>query len=62
MTYQEYRERNLWKWNRVRPVVMHFGGERFLIEYDEPHNVLLSPFAAMAHAYLGNASLMYNDH
>ena len=61
MRISEYRERLLEKWDEVRPVVIYFAGERFVVEYDEHYNPLLAPYVAMVHSYLGNIDLTKTD-
>ncbi|MGD0820635.1 MAG: hypothetical protein ABSA71_07810 [Desulfomonilia bacterium] len=61
MRMEEYKERLVDKWEEVRPVVIYFAGERFVVEYDEHHNPLLSPTVAMVHSYLGNMDLTKTD-
>lgn len=61
MTMSEYRERLLDKWDEVRPVVIYFAGERFVIEYDEHEDPMLAPAVAMVHSYLGNIELTKTD-
>jgi hypothetical protein len=48
---EEYRERLVNRWEEVRPVVIYFAGERFVVEYDEHHNPLLSPAVAMVASF-----------
>jgi hypothetical protein len=61
MRMEEYREGLMNKWEEVRPVVIYFAGERFVVEYDEHHNPLLAPVVAMVHSYLGNLDLTKTD-
>ncbi|HPC47159.1 MAG TPA: hypothetical protein PLW83_03875 [Deltaproteobacteria bacterium] len=61
MRMEEYRERLLQKWEDVRPVVIYFAGERFVVEYDEHTNPLLCPAVALVHSYLGNIDLTRVD-
>jgi hypothetical protein len=61
MRMEEYRERLTTKWEEVRPVVIYFAGERFVVEYDEHNNPILAPAVAMVHSYLGNLDLTKTD-
>jgi hypothetical protein len=61
MRMEEYREGLVNKWGEVRPVVIYFAGERFVVEYDEHNNPLLAPAVAMVHSYLGNLDLTKTD-
>ncbi len=61
MRMEEYREGLVNKWEEVRPVVIYFAGERFVVEYDEHHNPVLAPAVAMVHSYLGNLDLTKTD-
>jgi hypothetical protein len=61
MTMSEYRERLIDKWDEVRPVVIYFAGERFVIEYDEHEDPMLAPAVAMVHSYLGKIELTKTD-
>jgi hypothetical protein len=61
MRMEEYREGLVNKWVEVRPVVIYFAGERFVVEYDEHNNPLLAPAVAMVHSYLGNLDLTKTD-
>ncbi|MEA2102914.1 MAG: hypothetical protein U9P80_10155 [Thermodesulfobacteriota bacterium] len=61
MTTTEYREKTVEKWDDVRPVVIYFAGERFLVEYDEAYHHTLTPIVALVHSYLGNMNLIRND-
>jgi len=61
MTKEEFRESHLDKWDDVRPVVIYFAGERFVVEYDERKDPLCTPVVAMVHSYLGNMSLTQSD-
>jgi len=45
----------------VRPVVIYFAGERFVVEYDKTSDRVLTPVVAMVHSYLGNITLTQND-
>ncbi|MDT8272196.1 MAG: hypothetical protein RRA35_03290 [Desulfomonilia bacterium] len=60
-TVMEYRESLLEKWEDVRPVVIYFAGERFVVEYDEHGDPLSAPVVALVHSYLGNIELTKND-
>ncbi len=61
MTLSEYREHSVTKWEDVRPVVIYFAGERFVVEYDRHHDPVETPVVAMIHSYLGNIHLTKND-
>jgi hypothetical protein len=61
MTLEEYRARYSDKWEDVRPVVIYFAGERFVVEYHDRLDPRRSPVVAMVHSYLGNISLTQND-
>ncbi|MGC9324886.1 MAG: hypothetical protein ACP5G0_09110 [Desulfomonilia bacterium] len=62
MTLTEYRESLLEKWDDVRPVVIYFAGERFVVEYEEHEDPLSAPVVALVHSYLGNIDLTKSDH
>jgi hypothetical protein len=62
MTLSEYREHSTGKWEEVRPVVIYFAGERFVVEYNHHVDPVETPVVAMVHAYLGNLTLTNNDH
>jgi hypothetical protein len=62
VTLSEFRDHYTGKWDDVRPVVIYFAGERFVVEYNEHMNPILAPVVAMVHAYLGNINLTQNDH
>ncbi|MCD6569287.1 MAG: hypothetical protein J7L53_01125 [Deltaproteobacteria bacterium] len=57
----EYKVRSIEKWEDVRPVVIYFAGERFVVEYDVHHDSRLAPVVAMVHSYLGNLKLTSSD-
>ena len=61
MTISEYRAQFTGKWDDVRPVVIYFAGERFVVEYDKTFDRVLTPVVAMVHSYLGNITLTQND-
>lgn len=61
MTMTEYRARCIDKWDDVRPVVIYFAGERFVVEYTDGSDPVNTPVVAMVHSYLGNISLTQND-
>jgi hypothetical protein len=61
MTISEYKAQFTEKWDDVRPVVIYFAGERFVVEYDERFDRVLTPVVAMVHSYLGNITLTQND-
>lgn len=61
MTISEYRSRSVEKWEEVRPVVIYFAGERFVVEYDAHHDPCLMPVVAMVHSYLDNPALTSGD-
>ncbi|HQP31407.1 MAG TPA: hypothetical protein PLB81_08760 [Deltaproteobacteria bacterium] len=46
----------------MRPVVIYFAGERFVVEYNDQSSQSASPVVAMVHSYLGNLTLTKNDH
>ncbi|MCD6281340.1 MAG: hypothetical protein J7J85_07005 [Deltaproteobacteria bacterium] len=62
MTTAEYKEMHGEKWEDVRPVVIYFGGEKFVIEYNPRYNPLTTPIVAMVHSYLDNLNLTKSDH
>ena len=62
MTLSEVNEHSTGKWENVRPVVIYFAGERFVVEYNDHHSQSASPVVAMVHSYLGNLTLTKNDH
>ncbi len=57
----EYQMSNLEKWDDVRPVVIFFAGERFVVDYEEHCDPVAAPVVALVHSYLGNLSLTQND-
>ena len=57
MTTVEYRKTQIGKWEAVRPVVIFFGGERFVMEYQSKTDPLAVPVVALVHAYLGSIRL-----
>lgn len=57
MTSVEVNGGRMEKWDEVRPVVIFFAGERFVIEYEEESNPATRPVVAMVHSYLGNMNL-----
>ncbi|HHO74896.1 MAG TPA: hypothetical protein ENN05_00505 [Deltaproteobacteria bacterium] len=61
MTITEYKDNLLDKWDDVRPVVIFFAGERFVVEYNEHHDPVVTPIVAMVHSYLGNINLTQID-
>jgi hypothetical protein len=61
MTILEYKEQLIEKWDDVRPVVIYFAGERFVVEYNEHYDPVLTPVVAMVHSYLGNINLTQID-
>lgn len=61
MTISEYKEQLLDKWDDVRPVVIYFAGERFVVDYNERYDPVLTPVVAMVHSYLGNINLTQID-
>ncbi len=61
MTLEEFRAQCSEKWGDVRPVVIYFAGERFVIEYQDRFDPLTAPVVAMVHSYLGNIALTQND-
>lgn len=61
MTISEYRAQHTEKWDDVRPVVIYFAGERFVVEYNGAFDKVLTPVVAMVHSYLGNITLTQND-
>ncbi len=61
MTISEYKEQLLDKWDDVRPVVIYFAGERFVVDYNESYDPVLTPVVAMVHSYLGNINLTQID-
>lgn len=62
MTLSEVNEQCTGKWENVRPVVIYFAGERFVVEYNDQRGTAASPVVAMVHSYLGNLTLTKNDH
>lgn len=62
MTLSELREQCTGKWDNVRPVVIYFAGERFVVEYNDQRSAAAAPVVAMVHSYLGNLNLTKNDH
>ncbi len=60
-TISEYKEQRIEKWDDVRPVVIYFAGERFVVEYDVHYDPVLTPVVAMVHSYLGNINLTQID-
>ncbi|HEY9161907.1 MAG TPA: hypothetical protein VIS94_12595 [Desulfomonilia bacterium] len=44
-------------WEGVRPVVIYFAGERFVVEYGEHYNRMSSPIVALVHAYIGSSGI-----
>ena len=61
MTMSEFRETGIEKWDDVRPVVIYFAGERFVVKYKDNYDPILTPMVALVHTYLGNMSLTKND-
>lgn len=61
MTMTEYRTLCSEKWDDVRPVVIYFAGERFVVEYKGLFDPLVTPIVAMVHSYLGDVLLTKND-
>ncbi len=61
MTITEYRAQFVEKWDDVRPVVIYFAGERFVVEYKGTFDPVLTPVVAMVHSYLGNICLTQID-
>lgn len=61
MTMTEYKAMFSEKWDDVRPVVIYFAGERFVVEYNGPFDPCVTPVVAMVHAYLGIIQLTQND-
>ena len=61
MTMTEYRTQFEDKWDDVRPVVIYFAGERFVVEYNRQFDPVTTPVVAMVHAYLGNICLTQMD-
>ncbi len=43
VTLSEFRDHYTGKWGDVRPVVIYFAGERFVVEYNEHMNPILAP-------------------
>jgi hypothetical protein len=58
MTTVEYRKTQIGKWDAVRPVVIFFGGERFVMEYQSKTDPLAVPVVALVHAYLGSMNIV----
>jgi hypothetical protein len=61
MTMTEFRAQLTEKWDDVRPVVIYFAGERFVVEYNGSFDRITTPVVAMVHSYLGNIMLTQND-
>ena len=61
VTWEEYRAQRSEKWDDVRPVVIYFAGERFVVEYHKRFDPMTTPVVAMVHSYLGNIALTQND-
>lgn len=62
MTVSELTDHCTGTWDDVRPVVIYFAGERFVVKYNDHVNPVVSPVVAMVHAYLGNLNLTKSDH
>ena len=58
MTITEYKQKFSEKWDSVRPVVIYFAGERFVVEYDREFHPRITPFVAMVHSLFGNTSAL----
>ncbi len=61
MSLADYKVECEQKWEAVRPVVIFFAGERFVVDYEEHFDPVASPVVAMVHAYLDNMNLTKND-
>jgi hypothetical protein len=44
-------------WEGVRPVVIYFAGERFVVEYGHPTDRMASPIVALVHSYIGSSGI-----
>jgi hypothetical protein len=49
-------------WEAVRPVVIYFAGERFVVEYAKEHGQIPSPIVALVHAYIGTSGITNSLH
>lgn len=61
MTMTEYKALCNEKWDDVRPVVIYFAGERFVVEYNDSFDPVVTPVVAMVHSYLGSIQLTQDD-
>ena len=61
MKIKDYKRQFAMKWDDVRPVVVYFAGERFVVDYDKQVINEMVPMVAMVHTYLGNHFLTQND-
>ena len=49
-------------WDDVRPVVIYFAGEKFVVEYANESGRKTSPIVALVHSYIGTSGITNSLH